>query len=363
MTNRTTHAYDGPLALFLIGVRIHQPWRLGVISQVIRAMPPMIAELERNKAAAAKGEEESLGYLGGRSTVDLTGTTMIQWWRSTEDIYAYAELDRPSAPLGVAGVLPPGQGRAARAHHLARDVRRGARRRRERLRDRAAVRARHGGRRRPRRTSWRVGSRADRRHGRLTGALGGRRSGGGAQQRGPGAHPGVDLAVAGRRVDEPGVGEVLRDRPPVLPGDEPLGQQVEDVVAQHRREDRDWRGRPGQRRGPSGGRRAATDDDRPSPRSREPEQAGAVTGDALGVRDMGDLLARHTGVVVEICRRVLRRGARRVTSVLHRGRPIAKYPPDRAREGPIRWVFAPSGMPGQTLFCTSCCAACGAAPR
>jgi hypothetical protein len=90
MTNRSTHAYDGPLALFLIGVRIHQPWRLRVVSQVIRAMPPMIAELERNKAAAATGEEESLGYLGSRSTVDLTGTTMIQWWRSTEDIYAYA---------------------------------------------------------------------------------------------------------------------------------------------------------------------------------------------------------------------------------------------------------------------------------
>jgi len=90
MTNRSTHAYDGPLALFLIGVRIHQPWRLNVVSQVIRAMPPMIAELERNKAAAAKGEEESLGYLGSRSTVDLTGTTMIQWWRSTEDIYSYA---------------------------------------------------------------------------------------------------------------------------------------------------------------------------------------------------------------------------------------------------------------------------------
>ena len=90
MTNRTTHAYDGPLALFLIGVRIHQPWRLGVIGQVIRAMPPMIAELERNKAAAARGEEESLGYLGSRSTVDLTGTTMIQWWRSTDDLYAYA---------------------------------------------------------------------------------------------------------------------------------------------------------------------------------------------------------------------------------------------------------------------------------
>ena len=26
----------------------------------------------------------------GTRTVDLTGITMIQWWRSTEDIYAYA---------------------------------------------------------------------------------------------------------------------------------------------------------------------------------------------------------------------------------------------------------------------------------
>ena len=163
MTNRTTHAYDGPLALFLIGVRIHQPWRLGVIGQVLGAMPPMIAELERNKAAAASGEEESLGYLGSRSTVDLTGTTMIQWWRSTEDIYAYAsstdhrhreawlEFYRraKSAPRAVTiwhetYAVAPGGAESVYA-------------------DRTAVRARHRGRRRPRRAARRVGSRADRR--------------------------------------------------------------------------------------------------------------------------------------------------------------------------------------------------------
>ena len=70
MTNRTTHAYDGPLALFLIGVRIHQPWRLRVVSQVIRAMPPMIAELERNKAAAARARRSrwATWAAGRRST-------------------------------------------------------------------------------------------------------------------------------------------------------------------------------------------------------------------------------------------------------------------------------------------------------
>ena len=90
MVERLTHAYDGPLAVFLIGLRIHQPWRLKVVGQAVRAMPKMIIELEQNKAAAQRGEAESLGYLGSRSTVDLTGTTMIQWWRSTDDLYAYA---------------------------------------------------------------------------------------------------------------------------------------------------------------------------------------------------------------------------------------------------------------------------------
>ena len=90
MVERLTHAYDGPLAVFLIGLRVHQPWTIGVVGQAVRAMPRMIAELEENKAAAARGGAESLGYLGSRSTVHLTGTTMIQWWRSVDDIYAYA---------------------------------------------------------------------------------------------------------------------------------------------------------------------------------------------------------------------------------------------------------------------------------
>ena len=61
----------------------------------------MIVELEQNKAAAERGEDESLGYLGSRSTVHLTGTTMIQWWRSTDDIYAYAAA--PTTSTGRRG--------------------------------------------------------------------------------------------------------------------------------------------------------------------------------------------------------------------------------------------------------------------
>jgi Domain of unknown function (DUF4188) len=90
MVDRLTHAYEGPLALFLIGLRVHKPWRVGVVGTAVRAMPRMVVELEQNKAAAARGEAESLGYLGSRSTVHGLGTTMIQWWRSVDDIYHYA---------------------------------------------------------------------------------------------------------------------------------------------------------------------------------------------------------------------------------------------------------------------------------
>ncbi len=93
--NRVTHAYDGPLALFLIGLRVHKPWKLGIVRQAGAAMPRMIAELEANKAAAERGEAEHLGYLGSRTTIDLKGPTVIQWWRSVEDVYAYAN----AAPL------------------------------------------------------------------------------------------------------------------------------------------------------------------------------------------------------------------------------------------------------------------------
>ncbi|WP_299441573.1 monooxygenase family protein [uncultured Phycicoccus sp.] len=88
--DRVTHAYDGPLAVFLIGLRVHKPWKRRIVQQAGAAMPRMIAELEANKAAAERGEAESLGYLGSRSTVHLMATTMIQWWRSVDDIYAYA---------------------------------------------------------------------------------------------------------------------------------------------------------------------------------------------------------------------------------------------------------------------------------
>lgn len=90
MINRLTHAYEGDLVLFLIGMQVRQPWRLDVVGRTFVAMGPMLAELKHNRAAADRGEAEDLGFLGARTVVDRAGPTLIQFWRSTEELYRYA---------------------------------------------------------------------------------------------------------------------------------------------------------------------------------------------------------------------------------------------------------------------------------
>ncbi len=87
---RVTHAFDRDLVLFLIGMRIHQPWRLDVVGRVFAAMPRMVAELERNRQAAGRGEADDLGFLSARYLLDGMHPTVLQYWRSTEDLYRYA---------------------------------------------------------------------------------------------------------------------------------------------------------------------------------------------------------------------------------------------------------------------------------
>lgn len=87
---RTTHAYEGDLALFLIGMTFPKPWRVDRWLPAFVGMPRMLAELAANKAAADRGEAEWLGFLGARTTMTFRGPTVIQYWRSVEDIYRYA---------------------------------------------------------------------------------------------------------------------------------------------------------------------------------------------------------------------------------------------------------------------------------
>ncbi|TQM62522.1 DUF4188 domain-containing protein [Humibacillus xanthopallidus] len=96
---RESHDHDGGLAVFLIGMRVNQPWRPDLWAPVFGAMPRMLAELYAAKAAHARGEADDLGFLDGRTLIGAGGPTLVQYWRSAEHIYAYAsDRDREHHP-------------------------------------------------------------------------------------------------------------------------------------------------------------------------------------------------------------------------------------------------------------------------
>ena len=84
---RTTHAHEGPLVVFLIGMRVNKPWRPDLWLPTFAAMPPMLRELASDPGS---------GMLGYRTVVGAGGPTVIQWWDSHEKLYAYAS-DRDAA--------------------------------------------------------------------------------------------------------------------------------------------------------------------------------------------------------------------------------------------------------------------------
>jgi len=89
-TGQTTHEHDGAIGVFLIGMRFNRLHRPDQWGPVFMAMPRMLAELYGNQAAAARGEAEDLGFLGARTLLGGKGVTVVQYWRSVEDIYRYA---------------------------------------------------------------------------------------------------------------------------------------------------------------------------------------------------------------------------------------------------------------------------------
>ena len=79
---RWTHDRDGQgVVLFLIGMRVNRWWRPDRWLPVFVAMPRMLAELYR---------DPSRGFLGAQTLLGAGGPTVVQRWRSVEDLYAYA---------------------------------------------------------------------------------------------------------------------------------------------------------------------------------------------------------------------------------------------------------------------------------
>lgn len=72
---------EGPFVLFLIGIRLNRLWKPWAWGPVFAAMPPMIAELSRNK---------ELGMLHSRTHFGPRNTLLVQYWRSHADLQRFA---------------------------------------------------------------------------------------------------------------------------------------------------------------------------------------------------------------------------------------------------------------------------------
>jgi hypothetical protein len=78
---RYTAKTDQPFVVFLIGMRINKLWAIPKWWPVLQAMRPMISDLMQNPEK---------GFLGGRLLLEWRAVTMIQYWRSFEDLERFA---------------------------------------------------------------------------------------------------------------------------------------------------------------------------------------------------------------------------------------------------------------------------------
>ena len=81
VNDRMCAQVDGEAVVFLIGMRFNKPWKVHKLLPVLIAMPKMIMELEK---------DPGLGFLGYHQWFGRT-TMMVQYWRSLEQLNAYAK--------------------------------------------------------------------------------------------------------------------------------------------------------------------------------------------------------------------------------------------------------------------------------
>jgi len=77
IAERMAARIDGDFVVFIIGMRINKIWKIHKWLPVLRAMPAMLKELQR---------QPDSGYLGSVSG----GLLLVQYWRSFEHLEAYA---------------------------------------------------------------------------------------------------------------------------------------------------------------------------------------------------------------------------------------------------------------------------------
>ncbi|NMO96316.1 DUF4188 domain-containing protein [Paenibacillus lemnae] len=81
IAGRYTAEMEDSFVVFIIGMRINKLWAVHKWLPVFQAMGPMISELYQNK---------ELGFLNGTFHLSPRGATVIQYWRSFEELEHYA---------------------------------------------------------------------------------------------------------------------------------------------------------------------------------------------------------------------------------------------------------------------------------
>ena len=78
---RFSASIDGDFVVFLIGMRVNRPLKVRKWLPVFIAMPRMVRELER---------DPSSGFLGATYAFGTAGPFLVQYWRSFEELEAFA---------------------------------------------------------------------------------------------------------------------------------------------------------------------------------------------------------------------------------------------------------------------------------
>jgi hypothetical protein len=79
--DRMTASVEGDFVVFRIGMRINSLWKVHKWLPVFLAMPRMLRELE---------SDPDSGLLGTRLSAGVRNFTLVQYWRSFEDLTEYA---------------------------------------------------------------------------------------------------------------------------------------------------------------------------------------------------------------------------------------------------------------------------------
>lgn len=78
---RYTAQMEGSFVVFIIGMRVNKLWKVHKWLPVFQAMGPMLRELYQNP---------DLGFLHGSVHLSWRGVSLIQYWRSFEELERYA---------------------------------------------------------------------------------------------------------------------------------------------------------------------------------------------------------------------------------------------------------------------------------